>query len=911
MRSLLHQFRKITLLCCAGLSATAEEPAPAYQGDLPSYAVTGTHVDAKVPHSVPLVHIEASELTDWNDLSPISAIRDQPFIFGNAPNENESNGGTGSAGVNLYGLGNLSSLTLINGRRAGGNAAYGFGYGGFADLNLIPSIAIHEIQVARGGTSVAYGSDAMAGTVNLLLHNFYEGERLDASYSDTSHGDASEKSLSFLTGQAIGPNTQLVLLGNWYQRNAIYARDRSVSANTDRRNQGGQNQGSPTFPGRISVNWTEYTLKDGVSAPGALADYRPWDSSEDRYNFSSQAPAIPEMERKSLIAQLDHALTDQVSAWAELMHTQNTFSNGLAPAPWSATGDFTFEDTTFNGHQSLLLAAQTSPHLPAGIVGANLTQINYRNFELGTLDNQQSKDAWRNLIGLRGELEDWRWETAALWMRSQLDMELSGIADANTLEPLIISGEFNPFAQSYATGIIPAGALTGQSYENATALRQAAREGTTRYQESMWSYDFSANGPIAEIEAGELHLATGLELRREKIKVANDPFLESGDSLGGAAIPSYSAQREVGALFIESLIPLFRADSGQVLNLDLGLRFENYQDQSSGQKNHYQALVHQAALTFQARKNLTFTFSHATAFRAPTLNESFGSPQNASYIYNDPLGTTPPSSRIPTEIRGNPDLDPETSRSFNFNVQYAPQAIEGLNLNLHFYHIKIKDAIVNNAQDIVDRNAAAPSLGGLFRPGPQIVFVRSEWFNAASTTTAGLEYAASYDRPTSAGDWFFQLGLIQVLKYESQARAGDDSISFLGQFSDPRTSSASIGGPGSIPRYKGFARASWSDNGLTLGATLNYIHSLQDNPSFTNNNEARKISAWTSLDLMAQYQWPQANSSWLSDTTLTFGIENVTDQAPPFAAGAFADGYDSSLYSAEGRRISLSLSREF
>lgn len=901
-----HKLIRISLLCGAGLNAGAEEPAAAYQGHLPSYAVTGTHVDAAVPHALPLVRIEASQLNDWNDLSPISAIRDQAFNFGTSPNENESNGGTGSAGVNLYGLGSLSTLTLINGRRAGGNAAFGFEPGGFADLNLIPSSAIHEIQIARGGTSVAYGSDAMAGTVNLLLHNFYDGARIDASYSDTSHGDASEKSLSFLTGQAIGPNTQLLLLGNWYQRNAIYARDRSVSANTDRRSQGGQNQGSPTFPGRISVNWAEFILEDGVSTPSAFADYRSWDSSEDRYNYGSQAPAIPELERKSLMLQLDHALTDQVSAWAELMHTQNTFTNGLAPAPWSATSDFTFEDTTINGHQDLLLAAQASPHLPTGIAPASLTQINYRNFELGTLDNQQTKDAWRNLIGLRGELEDWRWETAALWMRSNLDMEFSGIADANALEPLIASGAFNPFAQSYATGIIPSGALAGQSYDNATALRQAARSGTTRYQESMWSYDFSANGPIAEVEAGELHLAAGLELRRENIKIANDSFLESGDSLGGATIPSYSAQREVGALFLESLIPLFRSDSGQELNLDLGLRAENYQDQSSGQKNNYHALVHQAALTLQAKENLTFKLGYATAFRAPTLNESFGSPQIAAFVYDDPLGTTPASSRIPTEIRGNPDLDPETSRSFNFNVQYAPQAIEGLNLNLHYYHIEIKDAIVNNAQDIVDRNA-----GGVFRPGPQIVFVRSEWFNAARTTTEGLEYTASYERPSSTGDWFFQLGLIQVLKYESQARPGDDSISFLGQFSDPRTSSTSIGGPGSIPRYKGFARASWSDNGLTLGATLNYIHSLQDNPSFTNNNVERKISAWTSLDLMAQYQWPQQGSTWLSDTTLTFGIENVTNQAPPFAAGAFADGYDSSLYSAEGRRISLSLSREF
>ncbi|MFT4901252.1 MAG: iron complex outermembrane receptor protein [Lentimonas sp.] len=839
-------------------------------------------------------------------------MRDLPFSFGNSNTENESNGGSGSAGVNLFGLGKLSTLTLINGRRAGGNSAYSLEHGGFADLNLIPSSAIREIQIAPGGTSVAYGSDAIAGTVNVLLHDSFVGNRIDGSYSNTTDGDASEQSLSFITGQSIGSKTQLTLTGEWYQRNAIYARDRTVSANADRRSQGGQNQGSPTFPGRINVAGSEYILQDGISSPSSLiGDYRPLDSAKDLYNFSSQAPAIPDIERKHVSAQINYALTDQLTLWTELMRSQNTFENGLAPAPWSGGYDFTFEGTTYNGHQSLLQAAQNSPHLPAGIAPANLGQINYRNFALGTLDIQQTKDAWRNLIGLRGDYEDWSWETAALWIQSQLDIEYSGIADEQLLEPLIQSGAFNPFASAFASGTIASGPLTGQSYDNAAALQQAARNGKTRFKESMWSYDAKASGPIYELQTGEILLASGIELRKERIQVASNSFLASGDNLGGASIQSYDAERAVGAFFIESLIPVWRTASGQELDLSLGLRSELYQDKSGSQKNHYNSIVYQTALAYSPKENLEFSLNQATSFRAPTLNESYGAPQIVHFIYDDPSGGTPESTRIPTEIRGNPKLDPETSQSFNFNINYKPEAIQGLSLSLNYYYIEIKDAIANNAQSIVNRNATDPSVAGVFRPGPQIFFIRSQWYNTAETVTEGLQYKVRYDQPTTAGDWTFQLGITQVLKYESQAQSGDDTISFLGQFSDPRTSSESIAGPGSIPKYKGFAQASWNLDRLTLGATLNYIHSLEDNPSFTANNQPRKISDWTSLDLMLQYQWPENDSVWLSHTTLTLGVENVIDTQPPFAAGSYADGYDSSLYSLAGRRISLSIGREF
>jgi iron complex outermembrane receptor protein len=90
-----------------------------------------------------------------------------------------------------------------------------------------------------------------------------------------------------------------------------------------------------------------------------------------------------------------------------------------------------------------------------------------------------------------------------------------------------------------------------------------------------------------------------------------------------------------------------------------------------------------------------------------------------------------------------------------------------------------------------------------------------------------------------------------------------------------------------------------------------YTHSLDDNAAFTDDKKSREIDSYTTLDLVASYRWPSTAGVWLSNTTLTVGVDNLSDEAPPFAASAFADGYDTSLYSLAGRRYRIALSRDF
>lgn len=904
-----HPIGAILGLLLTGTLLGDNNPEPQIH-NLPTYFVTGTHLLVESDAlALPLTSIDEEELQLWADLSPISSLRDQPFAYGNANTENDSNGGNGSAGANIRGLGNLSTLTLINGRRAGGNSAVRSQHGGFADLNLIPTAAIRKIDVVTDGTSVAYGSDAVAGTVNVLLHDSFTGNRIDTSYSNTTDGDAAEKSFSFLSGIDLNEKTNLVLLGSWYQRNAIDAHDRGISQDADHRAQGGQDQGSPTFPGRIRTTVGGELIRVDLSDPSL--GYRAWDPTDPAepvglYNFSEFAPAIPEQERQSVMAHLTHDLGNGLELLGEFLYSETTFSNGLAPAPWTAANS-AFE------HKNLYDAiigppGSPSPHFPASVPQDELSQVGYRSFELGNLNVTQKKDALRGLFGLRGQMGEWHWEAAGLLIETELEAHWSGIADARRLEGSIIDGSFNPFAGAFGTGSTVQVDTSVVSYDNAAALRAAESTADINYEESYSSFDIKTGGPAFELPAGSVQVLIGAEYRQEEIETRVDELIQTGNNLGGPILVSpFAAEREVTSFFAEATVPLLSAsnnDAAQILDLHLAIRYEDYTDEGNA-TNTYDAFVYKCGLTYSPKQWIQFRASYGTSFRAPTLTESFGEPVVASYIYDDPSGPTPDSARIPTLVSGNPDLDPEKSTNLNLGFTMQSEPDRGWRLAIDYYRIQTEDAVVNSGQDVVNRGAA-------FRDGSGNLFlVFAEWFNAAEVLTDGIDYKLSYQQPTAAGHWQATLGVNQVLTYQVKAFDGGPTVSYLGRIVDPRASNENIAGPGSIPRYKGYARLIWVHHNLTLGGTVNYIHSLEDNPAFTSDGSSRTVVAWTSLDLLARYNWSDSACDLLRDTTVTVGIENVTNEAPPFAAGAFADGYDSSLYSLEGRRISISLSRRF
>ncbi len=235
-------------------------------------------------------------------------LRQLPSYVGNTATENDSNGGDGQAFVTLRGLGPANTLTLIDGRRAFG----------FTNINAIPIGAISRVEILKDGASSVYGSDAVAGVVNFIMLNGpgeapYEGAESFFLYGNTTDHDARVLN-GYLKGgvTALDGKVAIAAAGEDHDRNDIYSRDRVIAADADRRQLGGNNQGSPTFPGRgqyrtdpaDASSAIEVVLLDpsnnAPTGPGSYRTFAPGLDPES-FNFRQYTPAIPGVEKASVL----------------------------------------------------------------------------------------------------------------------------------------------------------------------------------------------------------------------------------------------------------------------------------------------------------------------------------------------------------------------------------------------------------------------------------------------------------------------------------------------------------------------------------------------------------------------------------------------------------------------------------
>jgi iron complex outermembrane receptor protein len=234
--------------------------------------VTGSNIPtAQEQVSIPVTTYTAQWLRKSGSNTPVEGLRQLPTFVGNVETENDSNGGDGSAFINLRGLGAENTLVLINGRRMiGGN-------GLAADVNLIPLSAIQKVDILKDGASSIYGSDAVAGVVNFMMWNdirdygpIYEGAEFEIRYGTTTDHDANVRQ-AWIRGGVTGLDGKVAIFASaeYYNRAALFSIDRHISQTADTSNDpniglnpnigvtglglGGINNNSPTFAGALTT----------------------------------------------------------------------------------------------------------------------------------------------------------------------------------------------------------------------------------------------------------------------------------------------------------------------------------------------------------------------------------------------------------------------------------------------------------------------------------------------------------------------------------------------------------------------------------------------------------------------------------------------------------------------------------
>lgn len=853
--------------------SAARPPAHTEEITVTGRSLTGSHLRHPQLDSYAPVDVLAQPELEISGAQTIAELlKFLPAVSGNSTSTSVSNGGDGTATVTLRGLPASNTLVLINGRRIVSN---GFG-GEAADLNTIPLSAVDRIEILKDGASAVYGSDAIAGVVNIILRRDFEGLSLSSYNGQDSRGDQRRGS-HHLTWGRNGARGHLMLSLADYLQGSLMSRDRELSATADNRARGGTDLRSTASP-------TPYIAlgEDPVTSDGE-GGYRPW-TQKDLFDYRAFTSAVVPSQRQSLYLEGDLDLDDNTLVFAEIMGTRTWSETTHAPTPIFTRFD--------NGD---LTISADNIHNP---FGQEITDVRKRVLELGPRIQKNRTRTWRSNTGLKGKWEKWQWELTAALHHTRAFESSSNLVDPRALSTGL-KGPDICSADCVAIDLLgPSGSIDEAQLNFIRA--QSEVDGTTR----MSSLTYIANGPLGSLDlfgigsAGDILAAAGVEARREAIKFRSNDA-DGLSFIGDVASGSARGERVIAEAFAEISVPL----AANRLWLDGALRYSDYSDFGNTANP-------KLALRWQLTPVLMLRASYATGFKAPTLLDihQHGS-QSQEFLFDPCTGSnaaTLPGCRgraddtriqYLTEFGGNPELQPETSDNRSLGLAWVSKKLDGFSVTLDLFDIHQKDVIDTNPQFLVDQNARE----GLFEDRVlrdehgDISKIIATRFNLGTRELRGFDLALRYERNSEKlGQLRWSLNANHMQRYLNQAAPGFPSENLAGTFVDDAS-----GGAGSLPQWKANTGIYWKKGRWEGGYTIHFVDELEETFTLDDNLATREIEHWSSQDLQLAYTLPVR--AMPADLRLAIGIDNLFDREPPFAATAFNDNHDGRTYDLTGR----------
>jgi outer membrane receptor protein involved in Fe transport len=942
-------------------------------------------------------------------------VQKLPTINGIAINENLNADGDGHVEVDLRGIGPRETLVLQDGRRlapVGFAAEIGFS-GATVDLNMIPLGLIDHIDILKDGASSIYGSDAVAGVVNVWLIHRFRGLEIYASYGNTNLGASNDQGeeLAYLLAGTGDDKTDIVFYAEVYNRAAIYSRDRDISSNADATPFGGTDNRSPDFAGRVGDFVYQPGLNRGAGSPTRRAfpnvesdpQYVPLSSlprAQQAFNWAAFTPAVAPVDREYFYGSLDRKICDQyLEFFADFKSVRGFWDSGFEPVEFASD---VFTDATHpagispegisvpiqNPFNPFTVADYTSPggtnpkfpgtRISAVPPGTPLTTgVHYAALEAGSRTDKITTYNYEFTSGLKGNLgefgdyfETWQWESGFRYNEDDRTQLQGGIVNNNALRAALLDSNpataFNPFGLNHNSPAVLNKVFTTVHYLG---------------ESSLILEDLKLTGDLFSLPAGPTAFAIGGEHRTEHINDQPDALLASGQTTGTAAFVSGNfspininlpakGSRDVWSIYWEVLLPVTSPTWNclGLYSLELGYqeRFDNYSDFGSTEKPKF-------FVRWQpVDSSLTLRGTYSEAYRAPTLGELF-TPQVQISVpaenVGDPAGLTPPGTAIKETRGGNPNLTPEVAYEWTYGVVWTPaKLIKGLTLSADFYHIDLRNGvfIFDDSQTVggnfVTRTGTLPNgapTGGLYsdliRRDPVTGAIQEITLtpqNQSRIITEGLDYEASYQLDTSIfghgdfGTFTCTFNGNYLARWRHKPFPGENKINTDGQFIGPRR--------GALAKDRWFTSLFYDLGGLDAGATVHFMGQMYDkNPGAPTValQRTRKIREWATLDLIVNYTLnppqpvtghipgyvrdggknaeitdgkgknvmpvssaeynPCGWRSWLNNTTVTLGMNNVFDQDPPFVLANDENGYDEWNANIRGRIWYAALKKRF
>ncbi|CAN5358586.1 TonB-dependent receptor [soil metagenome] len=854
---------------------------------------------------------------------------------GNIGNPPDGGGvGAGSAEIDLRYLGAKRTLVLVDGVRFV-NGSSGSGIPSTVDLNTIPVSSIERVEVLQSGQSPLYGSDALAGVVNIITKSKQEGLQASAQFGTFRQGDGHTQDYSASYG-INGSTTHIVFGGSYVKQEAVRTRDRAISqfpnpgqtSCTDP--VGGCSSATPN--GFFSVNsaagGTALTLKnapingrpryDPLDPTGPNSDFKVL-TTADRYNFSPLNYFLTPSERYGFFFNATQELSSNVNFHVKAAYNRRNSQNQAAYLPL-----FLGPDAGNGNLLDTISIDATNPFNPFGMTlsaggagnpPANYSTIRRRLVEAGQRTYSQRVDTMSVNGGFDGSFmvgeHKWYWDATAVLGFNDAHQTFTGNINAAKLAQAL-----GPVAA--CTGAcVPFNIFGGAGSVTPAMLAFVGFDEKDRSSQTLVDYTANLSGDLFNLPAGAVGLAVGYEHRYQRGSFNPDPIIVAGL---GADIP---AQPAVGSynsdeVYAEVRVPLLKnTPFFQMLEVDGAVRHSNYSTSGSNTTLTGSAL-------WKPITDLLLRGSYAQGFRAPSIGELFGAESRSDAPINDPCtnvvgspyqtsatvranctanGTPangsyaePTGGQLGVLTGGNIALKPEKSRTLLFGAVYSPEWARSsgfasqFSLEGNFYDIRVTNAIAPvDAQLTLSRCALtgdAQACASVKRtPNGLISRINAQLQNIGSIRTRGVDFTANYRTPKmSVGTFGLSINANYLLKYTETfpATVGFTTTDYRGTtrgFPDQ-----------SYPKLKGTGIIDWQGSSFSVSYTGRYIHSVVE-------SDGNKLNSRFYSDVQLTFAAP-----WFENrAALTIGVNNVFNQDPPACDTCTGPNFDPTTYDIPGQ----------
>ena len=829
-----------------------------------SIVVTGSRIRRNpLEQDAPIVFVDQTDIakTGLNSVNDVlqrlpssgGGLNSKFNNSGNLGNPPDGGGvGAGAAEIDLRYLGSRRVLVLVDGLRFV-NGASASGVPGSTDLNSIPESAIERIEVLQDGASAIYGSDAIAGVVNIITKSSQRGIQASAQLGGYEEGDGFTQNYQLSWGNGSDGPLEVVVGGSYVKQDPVGAADRAISAFPEPYTTACQATCSSFTPngrytGSAFVGGNATLIAPVIGRRPTPADFRGFVSPSDRFNFAPFNFLQIPLERIGVFGNLKYELADDINLSVRTLYNQRKSKNQAAPLPFGIG-----PTSGLTPVLSAIVVDDTNPFNPFGVdlggANNNVSAIFRRFVEGGPRRFNQTVDTYYGVATLDGQFEiggrDWFWDVNAAYGENKAEQTMFGNIDSSKLRQALgpLSGCTSPCVPFNLFG--GAGSITPEMIGFVTFEQNDSSKQT--------QFDATANlsGTLFDLPGGPLGLAVGVEYRDLKGRFDPDPVVAAGFSSDIPAQPTRGSY-DVKEAYLELNAPLL-ADVPfvELLELNGAVRVSDYS--TSGSTTNFKA-----GINWKPIEDLRLRATFAEGFRAPSIGELFGTQSRFDEVLDDPCSShssnlaprrfandaqvraacvaagvpsdgsyQQANAQISVSTGGNQNLAPETSESYVVGGVYSPSWLPRFSIEANWFKIRVDGAIQAIPRPTTVLNCLLTNDPGtcalVTRVNGELIEVQGFLQNIAAIKTRGIDVNIAYrGMETGIGRFGFTWNNTFLENFDVivPGPTGPELLSREG---------TQVGAPAqSFPRYKSVGVIDWdlADVGVTV--TGRYVSKLRE-----------------------------------------------------------------------------------